>query len=261
MQGRLHGIGSPILFFPTTSSTNDVALKLAARGDHHGAVVIADAQTAGRGRRGRAWFSPPGSGLYVSVVLSPAGARVDPQRATTLLTVAAGIAVAEGIEAATGLRADIKWPNDLYVLRRKMAGILAEAAPLHEDGRNDSQPVGHVVLGYGINVGPMAYPRELADRATSIETELGRSTDRAALCVETVAALARRYADLLAGRFDAILDAWRERAPASRGTRVTWQSPSGPRSGMTAGIDERGALLVEIDGSIERIVGGELAWL
>src|SRR2546428_422388 len=85
VRGRLHGIGSTILFFPTISSTNDVALKLAARGDHHGAVVIADGQTAGRGRRGRAWFSPPGSGLYVSVVLLAAGARVAPPRAPGLV--------------------------------------------------------------------------------------------------------------------------------------------------------------------------------
>lgn len=252
MRGRLDGVGSTILFFPTIGSTNDVALRLAAQGDHHGAVVIADEQTAGRGRRGRTWFSPPGSGLYVSMVLSPAGARVDPPRATMLLTLAAGIALAEGVEAATGLRVDIKWPNDLYCARRKLAGILAEAA----GGEAES-----VVLGYGINVGPIAYPPEVADRATSIETELGRRTDRAALCVETIAAVSRRYRDLLDGRFDAILDAWRERAPGSRGARVTWRSPEGPRTGVTAGIDDRGALLVEIGERIERIVAGEVTWL
>jgi len=262
VRGRLDGIGSTILFFPTIGSTNDVALKLAAQGHHHGAIVIADEQTAGRGRRGRTWFSPPGSGLYVSIVLSPARARVDPGRATALLTLTAGVALAEGVEAATGLRVDIKWPNDLYVVRRKVAGVLAEAAPRDADAAaGASQADSDVVLGYGINVGPMAYPRELADRATSIETELGRPADRAALCVETIRAVGRRYTDLLAGRFDAILDAWRERAPASRGARIIWQSPAGPRSGVTAGVDDQGALLVEVDGFIERIVGGEVTWL
>ena len=251
-RGRLDPLASAILFFQTVESTNDVALTLAARSDHHGAIVLADEQTAGRGRRGRAWFSPPGSGLYVSVILSPRRARIDPARATVLLTVMAGIALAEGVEGATALRADIKWPNDLYVQRRKLAGILAEAAGANPD---------YVVLGYGINVAAAAYPPELAVRATSIETECGRRADRAALCVETIAALARRYAELLDGRFDAILDAWRARSPGVRGARVTWQSPAGPRAGVTAGIDEGGALLVDVGGRIERIVGGEVTWI
>src|SRR5262249_40571975 len=152
---------------------------------------------------------------------------------------------AEGIEAATGLRADIRWPNDLYIDRRKLAGILAEAA----SGTADA-----IVLGYGINVRPMAYPLDLARRVTSLETELGRSVDRGALCVETIAGVARRYADLLDGRFDAILDAWRLRAPDSRGAPVTWQSATGPMSGITAGIDDRGALLVQVEGRIERLL-------
>jgi BirA family biotin operon repressor/biotin-[acetyl-CoA-carboxylase] ligase len=242
------GIGSTIYFFLSVGSTNDVALKLAARGDSSGALVIADEQTSGRGRRGRAWFSPPGSGLYVSIVLSPARARDDPERATMLVTLMAGVALAEGVERATGLRADIKWPNDLYVGRRKLAGILAEAGEHH------------VVLGYGINVSAGAFPRELADRATSVETELGRPADRPSLCAETVRAIAHRYGDLLDARFDAILDAWRERAPGSRGARVRWETPAGPRTGVTAGIDDRGALLVDADGRIERIVGGEVIW-
>ena len=124
----LGGLGSTILYFPTIGSTNDVALALAAQGDRNGAIVIADEQTAGRGRRGRAWFSPPGSGVYVSVVLAPGRTRSDPARATTLLTVTVGVALAEAIEAMTALRVDIKWPNDLVVARRKLAGILAESA-------------------------------------------------------------------------------------------------------------------------------------
>jgi len=241
-------LGSAIHFFPSIGSTNDAALRLAARGDSHGALVIAGEQTSGRGRRGRAWFSPPGSGLYVSIVLSPARARRDPGRATMLLTLMAGVALLEGVEAATGLRADVKWPNDLYVARRKLAGILAEA------GERD------VVLGYGINVSATAFPRQLADRATSIETELGRPADRAWLCAETVRAIARRYDDLLDARFDAILDAWRARAPASRGARVRWETPAGTQTGITAGIDDGGALLVDVSGRVERIVGGEVIW-
>jgi BirA family transcriptional regulator, biotin operon repressor / biotin---[acetyl-CoA-carboxylase] ligase len=251
VRDRLPPLGDRIIFFDTTGSTNDVALDLAAHAGCDGAIVIADEQTAGRGRHGRNWFSPRGSGLYVSIILRPADARVDPLRATSLLTLAAGVALAEAIEAATGLRADIKWPNDLLVARRKIAGILAETA---------TSDLGRIVLGYGLNVSAGAYPRELADRATSLETELGRPIDRTVMCAETLATVAARYRDLLAGRFDAILDGWRSRAPASRGARVTWSTPSGPRSGVTAGIDDRGALLVRVGDRIETIVGGEVTW-
>ncbi len=229
---------------PSVGSTNDAAASLPV-----GAVVVADEQTAGRGRRGHTWFSAPGAGLYVSVVLAPATARVDPARATMLLTLAAGVALAEAIEAAVGLHVDLKWPNDLFVSRRKLAGILAEAG-----GEA-------VVLGYGINIAASAFPPELRDRATSIESELGRAVDREAVLAETLAALSRRYDDLLAGRFDAILDAWRQHAPGASGTRITWTTPAGPREGITAGIDDRGALLVRTGDTIERIVSGEVCWV
>jgi BirA family transcriptional regulator, biotin operon repressor / biotin---[acetyl-CoA-carboxylase] ligase len=234
-------------YFPIIGSTNDVAADLAAAGDEEGTVVFAGAQSAGRGRRGRSWFSPPGAGLYVSTILMPARAR-DAGRARMLTTLAAGVAIAEGIAAATGLRAALKWPNDLFVARRKLAGILAE-------GVADA-----VVLGYGINVGPAAYPRDLADRVTSLESELGRPVDRPRVFAETLAALAVRYDDLLAGRFDAILDAWRARAPACQGARVSWTSSGGPQTGTTAGIDDQGALLVRIGDRIERVVAGEVIW-
>src|SRR5262245_53660415 len=148
---RFGRLGSHVLFFPTISSTNDVAVTLATAGDHEGAVVIADAQTAGRGRRGRPWLSPPMSGLYVSIVVAPAPARVAPDRATALLTLAAGVALAEAVETVSGLAPDIKWPNDLLVGGRKLAGILAEGIT----GARSSgySPVTYVALGYGINVG------------------------------------------------------------------------------------------------------------
>ena len=216
--------------------------------------MIANEQTSGRGRRGHTWFSPPGSGLYVSVVLAPASAIVDPARATSLLTLAAGVALAEGIEQAAGLRVDLKWPNDLQVSRRKLGGILAESS-----GAGD-QPA-TVVVGYGINVRSTAFPAELRDRATSLESELGRAIDRHQLLAETLAALSRRYEDLIAGRFDAILDAWRGLAPGASGARVEWTTSAGTASGVTAGVDGLGALLVRIDDRMERIVSGEVTWL
>lgn len=249
---RLGCLGSSIIYCPSAGSTNDVAARLATNTACEGTVVIAGRQTAGRGRRGREWFSPPGGGLYVSVVLRPGRSPYGGLRAAGLLTLAAGVALAEAVATATGLSADLKWPNDLYVARRKLAGVLAEVA-------GGGAP--EIVLGYGINVGPMAFPPGLRDRATSIESELGREVDRAVLLAESLASLARRYGDLLDGRFDAILDAWRARAPAASGARVTWAAPSGAASGTTAGIDDEGALLVRVGDRIERIVAGEVTWL
>jgi BirA family transcriptional regulator, biotin operon repressor / biotin---[acetyl-CoA-carboxylase] ligase len=251
---NLRRLGATTLFFSTIGSTNDVAATLASNGDFEGAVVIAETQTAGRGRRGRVWFSPPGAGLYVSVLLAPARA-VHPDRATALLTLAAGVALAEAVERATGLAPAIKWPNDLLVGRRKLAGILAEGVT--SPGALGLQSV---VLGYGLNVSPAAYPPELSDRVTSLESELGRRIDRAELCAQSLAALAARYDDLLDARFDAILDAWRGRSPGSRGMRVSWETPSGTQTGVTIGVDEMGALLVRVGERTERLVAGEVNW-
>ena len=215
VQSRLVKPAQPPRYFPTIGSTNDEAAARAGREESEGAVFIADAQTSGRGRRGRTWFSPPGAGLYVSMVLTPGRARAAPERATALLTLMAGVALAEGIEKSTGLAPDIKWPNDLLVGRRKLAGILAEGVT-HASGTG----VQAVVLGYGINIMPAAYPAELGDRVTSLESELGRPIDRAAVCAETLASLSERYRDLLDAQYDAILDRWRERAPSRQGARV-----------------------------------------
>lgn len=247
-------VGSRVLYFQSIGSTNDVAAALAGAGGAEGAVVIAEQQTAGRGRMGRRWFSPAAAGLYVSVVLAPARARVDPGRATMILTLAAGVALAEAVERATGLAPAIKWPNDLLVDRRKLAGILAEGVAA------SSGSVHSVVLGYGINVAPAAYPPELASRATSLETELGRAVDAGVVCAESLASLSRVYARLLDGDFDAILDDWRARAPGCRGASVAWDTPAGERTGVTHGIDEAGALLVRVESRIERIVSGEVRW-
>ena len=264
---RLGRLASTIVFFETVGSTNDVAMSRSATASAErsaqppapssqppeGLVVVAGEQTSGRGRRGHKWFSPAGSGLYVSVVLAPATAVLDPARATTLLTLAAGVALAEGIGQATGLRVDLKWPNDLQVSRRKLGGILAESS-----GTGGSPDI--VVVGYGLNVLATAFPPELRDRATSLESELGRAIDRHHLLAETLAALSRRYENLLAGQFDVILDAWRRLAPCATGARVAWTTTAGAASGVTAGIDDLGALLVRVDDRVERIVSGEIEW-
>jgi BirA family biotin operon repressor/biotin-[acetyl-CoA-carboxylase] ligase len=150
-------------------STNDLALSLALAGEPAGTIVLADGQHAGRGRRGHDWFSPPGAGLYLSVIVRPRG----PAQGTALVTLAAGVAVADAVRAVSALPVELKWPNDLVVGRpwRKLGGVLSEAA-----GTIDA-----VVVGIGVNLLQAAYPREIADRATSVEAELGRPVGRTPL--------------------------------------------------------------------------------
>lgn len=246
--------GRCIHWVQSAGSTNDVAADLAEAGAEEGTTVVADMQTAGRGRHGRVWFSPPGAGLYVSIILRP-GLSVTPDgHPASLLTLAAGVAIAEAVRAATGLPAEIKWPNDVLIGRRKLAGILAEAT-MH----GTSLP--SVVLGIGMNLQAAAYPPDLRSRVTSIEAETGRPADRAFVLAEILAALNARYGDLREGRFDAILTAWRRLATALPGAHVEWDSPVGVVRGRAEDIDRHGALLVNVDGKVERIVAGEVRWL
>jgi BirA family biotin operon repressor/biotin-[acetyl-CoA-carboxylase] ligase len=245
---RLGGFGRQFIWFSEVSSTNDVVAMLADRGTAEGAVVAAEAQTAGRGRFGRVWHSPSMAGLYLSLLLRPA------PRAAALVTIAAGVAVSEGIESATALQTSVKWPNDVNSGGRKIAGILAEAG-------TSASGLQHVVLGCGINVLPAAYPPEIAQRATSIEGELGRHVDRGAVLAECLAAFATHYERLRDGKHDAVLDSWRRRAAPSLGRRVEWELNTVTRRGVAEDVDENGALLVRTDAGLERIISGEVRWI
>ncbi len=243
LQARRPDLGLSVHWLDSVSSTMEVAATLAADASLPLPIVIADAQTAGRGRRGHTWESPPGAGLYLSLVWRQASMAALP-----LLTLAAGLGVREGIAAATGLAPDVKWPNDLFVGRRKLAGLLAEGVSLGSPGQA-------VILGVGVNVMPAAYLPGVAARATSIESELGRGVDRGVVMCEIVEALIDRLAGLACNP-GGVLQAWRAASPSAIGTRVEWEN----RHGVTAGIDDTGALLVKTSGGIERIIAGELHW-
>lgn len=243
-----------VRWFESLPSTMDVAATLANDGAAHGVVVVADAQTAGRGRRGTTWTSPLGAGLYVSFIAKPVAARggaatLAADSPLSLITLAAGVAVREGIAAATGLAAQVKWPNDVMVGRRKLAGILAEGI-----GIGTADPT--VIIGVGINVQSAAYPPDVVSRATSIESELGRAGDRGELLAAVLIALWDRLGALRGGASD-ILQAWRAASPSAVGTRVEWEG----RHGVTAGIDESGALLIKAADRVERIIAGEIRWM
>jgi BirA family transcriptional regulator, biotin operon repressor / biotin---[acetyl-CoA-carboxylase] ligase len=242
-----------LCWYDTVGSTNDVAAELADVDAPEGTVVVADSQTSGRGRLGRVWCSPPGAGLYLSLILRPRALLSTHPHASSLLTLASGVAVAEGVEAATGLSAEIKWPNDLVVGKRKLGGILTEA-PVR------SGEFEYAVVGIGVNLREGAYPPEVARRATSIEAELDRPVDRGRLIVELLAALSGRYASLSAGDFDAILTPWRRRARALPGSSVEWDFGGTVVRGRAVDIDSDGALVVRIGDRVERIVAGEVRW-
>ncbi len=246
---RLPG-SPPVVYYPSLTSTTDVAARLAERGAPDGAAVVGELQTAGRGRLGRSWYSPPGAGLYVSVVFRPseASALLPP-----MITLTAGVALAEAVRVCTHLPVEIKWPNDLVIGRRKLAGILTEAPGVER--------FAYAIVGFGINLRPAAYPPDIADRATSIESELGRPVERGLLLAECLASLAAWHDALRAGRQAAILERWRALAPSSHGTTIEWTTRGSVATGVTGGIDEDGALLVRTVDGTERIVAGEIRWI
>jgi len=255
--------GSPFHYFATIGSTNDVAARLAESGASEGTTVAAATQTAGRGRLGRTWFSPPGAGLYVSIVVRPGErpgtAGPETERVARLplpstLTLAAGVALAEAVRETTGLAAEIKWPNDVVFRCRKLAGILAEAA-----ARGSSLP--YVVLGFGVNVRAVKAPPEVAHRATSIEAEIGRPVDRGLLLAGTLVRFSDCLDSLRRGDLARVLDRWRALSPSANGSQVEWHGPQGTVTGLTAGLDDDGALLVGLEGRVERIIAGEIIWL
>ena len=244
---RLGLFSGRLLWYDSVPSTNDLASRLAMGGAPEGTVVAASTQTMGRGRLGRRWASPPDAGIYVSVLLRP------PADVASMLTIAAGVAVAEGIQAATGLRAMLKWPNDVYVGSRKLAGLLAEAGTA-------GGAVSHVVVGIGVNLMPVAYPPDVASRATSIESELGRAADRGMVLAECLVALTARYEDLREGRRHDVVNRWRGRAAATFGRRIEWDAGGRGETGVGGDIDGTGAVIVRCGNDRVRIISGEVRW-
>ena len=232
-----------ILRFDSLPSTNTEAARQAALGAPEGLCVIAREQTAGRGRRERAWVSPKDAGLYVSVVLRPElDARVWP-----LVTLAAALAVRDALVEVCALEADIKWPNDLLACGRKLCGILAETA---EGARGRA-----VVLGVGVNLLEGSFPPEIRDTATSVEEQTGRAPDAEQLLAALLRSLAARYDTLHApGGADELLHDWEAHSSVARDRRVRVALAEETFEGTTRGLEPDGALRVETDDGRLRLV-------
>ena len=242
-------IGRDIRVFESTTSTNDVIEKLAHDGVKEGVVVLAESQTRGRGRLGRQWMSPAGKGLWFSVLLRP---DLPPQ-ATTQLTVASATALRRALAAETGLRPEIKWPNDILLSGKKVCGILTELSA-------EVDRVKYVILGIGVdvNLNTADFPAELRDSATSLKAELGKALSRAELAVEILRQLDADYAKIISGGFAAIADEWEEHC-TTIGRQVTIRAGDREVRGRAESLGEDGALLVRTEhGHLERVVGGDV---
>ena len=229
----------PVSYFATIDSTMLEAARLAEAGCAHGTVVVADEQTAGQGRHGRHWYSEPGAGLYASIVLRP-GLRPD---SLPVLTLALGLAAADAIADTSGLKCDLRWPNDVMLEGRKVAGILVQLL--------DSV----AIAGIGINVNHVTFPKEIAAEATSLRIVSNRLYSREQLLVTLLEAV-ERNCGVLAGEDgrQKILMMFSRRSSYARNKRVTVEQGHSIVEGTTAGLDPSGFLILRKDDGTEDLV-------
>ena len=240
--GKLH-------FYPTIQSTNTHAMKQGEAGAPEGMVYFADEQTAGRGRGAHEWSSPPGSGLYVSVLLRP---RIPPAD-VLWLSLAAGLAVRDAVRQVTSLACDLRWPNDLLLGPRKFCGILTEL-------NAEVTRIRHLVVGIGINVHQQQFPPELRDIATSLQIETGRTWPRQELLVSLLQSLHREVLALSApatanAAAQSILERLEKASSWVRGKRVRVEEMEG-FAGITEGLDARGFLQVRTPEGLRTVFSG-----
>jgi BirA family biotin operon repressor/biotin-[acetyl-CoA-carboxylase] ligase len=240
---------SLIQYHPSIDSTNALARTLAAQGAPEGTLVITEEQTAGRGRRGRFWVSPPGANLLFSVLLRP---PIDGDR-VFVLTMVLALAGLKAVKRVAGVKAMIKWPNDLYVGIRKLAGILTEFSV-------KGKRVDWAVLGMGMNVGwHPEVPEGSGAPATSLLEETGQRVSRNDLLLEVLRGFEASYKEVVRGSMKALYDEW-NRHCLILGKAVVIESETGRIEGKALQIDECGALVIEdAKGNIQRILTGEVS--
>lgn len=243
-------VGTHVVCFRETGSTNTVASQLAAEGAAEGTVVLADAQTGGKGRLGRRWESPPGVNVYCSVILRP---PISPLHSPQL-TLLSAVATAEAIERTSGLVPAIKWPNDILVNGLKVAGMLNELSA-------ETERVEYLILGIGVNVNMDRdqFPGDLRHPASSLALEAGRRMERIPFVRSLLESLDRLYDEYLLNGFPPVRDAWLARS-AVMGRRVKVDTGSCIVFGTVEGIDEIGALLLKTyGGAQERVLAGDVS--
>jgi BirA family transcriptional regulator, biotin operon repressor / biotin---[acetyl-CoA-carboxylase] ligase len=243
-------IGWQVRYFREVDSTQRVAAELARSGASQGTVIIAERQSAGRGRLSRTWHSPGGVNLYMTVILRP---RM-PLAEVSQLSLVAGVAVAQALEAiAPGLVA-LKWPNDIWLRQRKTGGIIAEAVT------DAAHSLLCVLLGIGLNLnlGSKDIPPELSGKATSVLIATGRKCDRVQFADRLFNLLDLRFKEVEAGGFSAVRNVY-ERYFALSGRKVTVRDGHMATTGIVRGIDADGALILETGNGLNRILTGDVS--
>lgn len=247
LRGSEPTIGREISVYKQTDSTADLIERLAVDRSEEGMVIFAEAQAKGRGRRGRKWVSPTGAGLWFSVLLRPTW----PPQAVTRITILSAVALVNALREVCDLPAQLKWPNDVLLNGKKVAGILTEMEA-------DSDSVRFVNLGIGVNVRPIDFPPEVQPIATTVDDVAGRAVRRVDLAVSILAHLDRYYKQASTDGFDSITRAWGDHC-ATLGKRVTILVGARRVEGQAMALDENGSLLVRDDaGRTECIVGGDI---
>lgn len=243
--------GQRVVSYEITDSTNTRAKQLAEEGAVHGTLVVANMQTAGKGRRGRSWQQEEGSVIAMSLLLRPV---FSPDKAS-MLTLLAAHSVAGAIEAVTGLPAAIKWPNDIVINRKKTVGILTEMSLGVEQAAID-----YIVIGIGINVNNTAFPEDIRDMATSLYLEKGERVSRSVLIAESMRRLEADYEAFLETEdLSAILQDYNAHL-ISMNKEVRVLDPKGEYTGISRGMDAQGELLVErADGELIKVYAGEVS--
>lgn len=242
-------LGSEIYYFSEIGSTNDEAKKKAVAGCPEGTLVITETQLGGRGRLSRGWFSPVAKGLWFSVVLRP---PFPPQEAPKC-TLMAAVALNRAIRDVTGIPCGIKWPNDILCNGRKLVGILTEMSA-------EMDAINHIVIGMGINVNIDAaeIPPELKTIATSVSIETGAEVSRIDLFIKVLKRLEEIYLQVKTGGFSVVLDAWRQES-ITLGRMVNVIGLDKSFVGKAIDIDNDGALLVETEQGVERVLAGDVS--
>ena len=245
-------VGRKLVCLSEVDSTNTRARELAMAGEPEGLVVVADCQTAGRGRMGRSFQSPPGRGIYLTALLRP---HLPPERLMSV-TAMAGVAVCGAVEEVCGLSPGLKWPNDPVLNGRKLCGILTELSLEAETGS-----LQYLVVGIGVNVlhTPEDFSPEVAAVATSVAAELGRPVSRPALAAALIARLDRLRAALVSGDTEDYLTEYRRRC-VNLGKRVRLLSPGGEARGEAVDVDREFGLVVRRDdGTVTTVRSGEVS--
>jgi BirA family transcriptional regulator, biotin operon repressor / biotin---[acetyl-CoA-carboxylase] ligase len=237
-----------LMHFASVDSTNTLALK-AAQGGARAGVWVTDEQTAGRGRGGHSWHSAADNGLYVSALVSPAL----PLTMALWISLATGLAAKKAIQEVSGLDADIRWPNDLLVHGKKCGGILVETAVMPATTENSEPTLRYAVIGIGINLNYEAFPQEIARLATSLRIEGGRAICRETLLIALLHELERELRLLAQNEGNGLLERFTAASTWVRGKRVRVEE-NGSYTGITAGLDTRGFLLVDGDDGLQRTV-------